>query len=266
MGDPYRTPEVPPEERPAEPDADPEITTQEGHRTRALLVEPNELERGGERAIEHRELIRCESCSGKGCSVCDQRGGTIKKSTVRVRWEAGTQEGEVVTLEGRGDVPGLRRDRPARRFPDGRGDFLVRMSTKKKLFRSIENAERRRQKRQRAFLDERSLVRSQMKAQLRRALIGFAVIVVGLGGLAGVAWLQKHDFGEPCKGPSDCHSSLCVESTGFVLGKGGFTEKTCSKRCDVDADCPGGTVCANIEMDDGYGIPTGKTIRACGHR
>lgn len=266
MADPYRTPEAPDEERPEPPDLDPEITTQEGHRTRALLVEPEDLERGGERTLDVRELVRCDSCSGGGCSVCDERGATIKKSTVRVAWEAGTKEGEVVTLEGRGDAPGLRRGLPLRRIPEGRGDLLVRMSTKKKLFRTIENAERRRQKRQRAFLDERSLVRSQTKAQLRRALIGFAVIAVGLGGLAGVAWLQKHDFGEPCKGPSDCHSSLCVESTGFVLGKGGFTEKTCSKRCNVDADCPGGTVCADIEMDDAYGIPTGKTVRACGHR
>lgn len=266
MGDPYRTPEAPPEEPPEAPDVDPEITTQEGHRTRALLVEPTELERGGERMIEHRELYRCESCAGKGCSVCDQRGGTIKKSTVEVRWQPGTQEGEVVTLEGRGDVPGLRRDVPLRRFPDGRGDLLVRMSTKKKLFRSIENAERRRQRRQREYLDLRSVTRSNLVTQRNRALIGLAVIALGLGGLAGVAYLKKGDFGDSCKGPNDCHSSLCLESTGFVIGKGGFTERTCSKTCSSDADCPGGTICEEIEDRDPYGVPTGKTIRACGHR
>ena len=86
------------------------------------------------------------------------------------------------------------------------------------------------------------------------------------GALAGLVYLHKGAYGESCARPDDCRSGLCIKSTGFILGKGGFTEKWCSQKCLVDADCAGGSTCIELELDDASGVPTGKTIRACGHK
>ncbi len=267
MSGPYREPHPRAPEAPEEKhDPDPEITTSEGHRTRALHVEDDELLRGAERELEITELLRCESCAGDGCDVCADAGATVKRSTVRVSWPANTTDATVITFAGRGDVPGLRRDRPTPKLRGERGDLLVRLGTKAKVVRSIERADKRRRIRQKRWLEERAAVRSGTRARGKRALLGLAVIVLGLGGLFFVGWLRKGQLGDDCTGPKDCRSGLCVESTGFVLGKGGFTEKKCSAKCTGDADCRGGSVCKSIEQVDAYGVPMGSNVMACTHR
>lgn len=265
MTAPYRAPHAPEAPPAKEPDVDPEITTREGHRTRALLVSPEDLATGGEADLEHRELIRCDACEGAGCSVCNERGATIRKSTVRVPWRAGATEGDVVTLEGRGDVPGLHAAVTVRSFPGGRGDLLVRIGTKKAPFRTIENAERRRQRRQRQYLELRATAHSRARTQRRRGLIAGAVMLLGVGGLSAFAYLRKGTLGADCSHPNDCRSGLCVESTGVILGKGGFTEKRCSQKCQSDVDCPGGLSCVDLSVEDRLTSEPGKTVRACGH-
>lgn len=266
MVGPYRSPGEKHAEEPEAPDLDPEITTPGGHRVRALVVEPSELELGGAQDLELRAMVRCETCSGKGCEHCADRGATIHRSTVTVRFPAGTEDGEAMVLEGRGDVPGVRRDLPRLVLPSGRGDVRVRVGTSKKEARTIERADRRLSKRQRAYLGTRALEMRRLRTQRRGALAALAILFAVLGSLWVVTWARKGDFGAHCTGPRDCHSDLCMQSTGFVLGKGGFTEKTCSKKCTTNADCPSGTSCVDIEVDDEYGVPTGKTVRACGHR
>lgn len=265
MGDPYRE-ASPPEDAPEAPDLDPELTTKDGHRTRALLVTKDELAAGGVRSLEHRPLVRCASCEGKGCELCKDRGANVDKIEITVRFQPGAVDGDVVTLEGKGDVPGLRRDRVVGALPDRRGDLLVRVGTSKKESRTIENADRRRRRRQRDWLEARAVESYRARTGRRRGVIMLAVLVVGLAGLWFVAWVRKGSFGDTCAGPGECRSGLCIESTGFILGKGGFTDRTCSTRCTVDADCVGGTVCVDIEEHDSIGNLTGKTIRACGHR
>jgi hypothetical protein len=142
----------------------------------------------------------------------------------------------------------------------------VRLGTKKSLVRTIENAERRRRKRQREFLELRASMRERVRTQRKRARGIGAVFVVVLGGLAALVYLRKGAYGESCTRPGDCRSGLCIESTGFILGKGGFTEKWCSHKCSADADCEGGSTCTDIDLNDTLGLPTGKTVRACAHK
>lgn len=265
MADPYREPNVPEAPEPAQ-DLDPEITTRDGHRTRALLVEAEELAGGGQRTLEHHALVRCDTCRGAGCSVCNERGATIRKSNVVVRWDAGAEEGKTVSIDGSGDIPGLQRHPFLPVLPEGRGHLLVRLGTKKSLVRTIENAERRRRKRQREYLELRASVREGVRTRQTRARGLLAVLVVVLGGLAAWVYVHKASYGESCTRPGDCRSGLCIESTGFILGKGGFTEKWCSHKCSVDADCEGGSTCTDIELNDTLGVPTGKTVRACAHK
>lgn len=266
MAGPYRSPEAPPPEVEPAPDLDPEITTSEGHRTRALLVEPADLEAGGERTLDIQELVRCDACAGSGCDVCHDQGATVRKSRVAVSWPTATTDGDVVTIAGRGDVPGLRRDRPTPKLAEARGDLYVRIGTKKKLFKTIENAEKRRRVRQREFLALRGAARGSARMRGRRSIVVLAILVLGLGGLYAASYLHKSTYGETCKNGDDCRSGLCVETSGFVLGQGSFREKTCTQRCATNADCPGGLICTDIEQDDSYGVPTGKTVRACGHK
>jgi hypothetical protein len=266
MAGPYREPSVP-EPPPARgPDLDPEITTPEGHRARALLVSKEELARGGDARLEVHSLVRCEECAGVGCTACDRAGASVQKAAVAVRWIPGADDGDTVAFEGRGDVPGLRADVPLRAIPGGRGDLLVRVGTKKGLVAKIENAERRRRRRQRTFLEQRGAIRASQRRTQRLAAVALAVLLVGLGGLAAWSYLRKGAYGDPCLGPRDCRSDLCVKSFGFALGRGGFTEMRCSVRCSTDAECGSGNACKEIEDADFYGVPTGKTMRVCAPR
>ena len=264
MGVPCRLPGEMLEE-PEAPDLDPEISTPGGHRVRAVLVEPDDLVRGGSQDIEIRAMVRCEPCAGKGCAMCDDRGATLDRSNATVRYPAGTEDGESIVLEGRGDVPGLRNDVPRLILPAGRGDVRVRVGTSKKETRGIERADRRSWKRQQAYLDARAIEMRRLRRKRRGALAALAVFFVVLGGFWAVSWLRKGDLGASCDGPRDCHSGLCIESIGFVIGEGSFRERSCSRTCTSDADCSSGTRCIDIEENDAYGVPTGKTVRACGH-
>ncbi len=199
-----------------------------------------------------------------GCSVCGECGAGLQKSKVVARWDAGMKDGDAVSLEGLGDAPGLRRDVVRRAVPAGRGNLLVRVGTKKKVVHAIENANRRRRRRQRLYLDLRAAARVRRRRVRRRVLIMFAVMILGMGGLTFVGYFRRSAYGESCKKGHDCRSGLCAESTGFILGKGGFSKKWCTRRCRVDTDCTGGAKCIAIELDDSLGVPTGKTVHACG--
>jgi hypothetical protein len=70
-----------------------------------------------------------------------------------------------------------------------------------------------------------------------------------------------NDLTYPCQADSDCNFGAC-----YVPGRGRDANPICSKRCDADADCPQGALCAAplaCQSASGPCVGRGYCFRAC---
>lgn len=73
---------------------------------------------------------------------------------------------------------------------------------------------------------------------------GGALLLVGAAALGACS--AGRSPGEPCSGPRDCASGICL-----IGGEGG---SVCTRSCGSNADCPGGLVCQPVDLSGEAGI------------
>lgn len=88
--------------------------------------------------------------------------------------------------------------------------------------------------------------------------IGLTVLVFALavGAGLGLRWLGKAALGEPCDTDGDCREAgaICLQT---------YRDRTCTRRCESDADCPQGQLCREADLHDETNAPTDTSHLVC---